>query len=300
MNYTLTQKQKEELTLIGNLYRETIYDSSIVGLPNIVLAFGNGLKEINGDISSGIISEVFRFHKLISSDYCSEMRYKIDVLYQLLKEQLPLDCFFTISCRQKAWESTLKKVLKYYFQGASVILFDMVAFRIIIDSNLPEKRQEEICHQISNICIDFFRRYHMCTLMPPSIQVGNNPLIKDYIDYPKPNGYKSIHLAFMDINNNIFEIQIRTQEMDINAEYGPEEKNEENNEEDNLNHNTYKDNEYEQILPYIFFDAAKVKNPFFRYYKRKNPATSKFENIIVDKIGLKYAKHIEERAHTYY
>ena len=293
MKYELTQEQKEELELIGNLYRETIYDSSISSLPDIVQAFGNRLMEINGDISSSIISEVFRFHKLVSSDYSSQMRNRIDSLHKVL---LDLDVLFYIVCRQKSWQSALRKTLKYYLEGSSIILFDIVALRIIIDSNLPEEQQEKICHQICDICINFFTKQQMCTLMPPSKQVANNPLFKDYIDFPKPNGYKSIHLAFMDINNNIFEIQIRTQKMDADAEYGPEENI---SGKKTLDHDAYKDDEYQKILPYIFFDATKVSKPFFRCYERINPNTLEPEVKIVDKIGLAHAKHIEERAHTF-
>ena len=113
-----------------------------------------------------------------------------------------------------------------------------------------------------------------CRLLSPSKRVANNPLLKDYIDYPKDNGYQSIHLAFMDICNNIFEIQIRTQLMDANAEYGLEneiEKDLDHEIEKDLDHGSYKDNEY----------------------------TKKPEDILVDKIGLKYAKKIEERARTF-
>ncbi|MCI8411284.1 MAG: hypothetical protein HFJ40_02330 [Clostridia bacterium] len=309
MKYQLTQKQKEELEKIGELYRKTIYDSSIVYLPDIVKAFSDGLKEIDGDISSSIIGEVSRFHKLISSDCFIQMRKLIDGLRKILSEQLPKNILFDIVCRQKSWESVLRKILKYYFEGDSIILSDLVALRIIIDSNVSEEEQEEICHQISDICINFFTKQQMCSIMPPAKRVANNPLLKDYINHPKKNNYKSIHLAFMDENNNIFEVQIRTQEMDADAEYGQNEfedvsEDETENELNKLDHGNYKYDEYAEIIPYIYFDPQKANRPLFRTYQRLKPKTDKkdsdeLETIIVDKIGLMYAKPIEKRSRTY-
>ena len=44
--------------------------------------------------------------------------------------------------------------------------------------------------------------------------------IKDYIAFPKPNGYKSLHTTIFTGDGSIVEVQIRTKEMHRSAEYG--------------------------------------------------------------------------------
>lgn len=71
--------------------------------------------------------------------------------------------------------------------------------------------------------------------------------IKDYIAFPKPNGYQSLHTTVFTGDGSIVEIQIRTKEMHHNSEYGI------------ASHLSYKDNKtkstdtnwFMQLLPKV-------------------------------------------------
>jgi len=78
-------------------------------------------------------------------------------------------------------------------------LYDLNALRIILKNRMN-------CYEVLGIIHDYFR-----------------PLpgrFKDYIAMPKPNMYQSLHTAVIGEGGHIFEIQIRTEEMDELAERG--------------------------------------------------------------------------------
>jgi ppGpp synthetase/RelA/SpoT-type nucleotidyltranferase len=78
-------------------------------------------------------------------------------------------------------------------------IHDIFAFRIIVS-------EEQECYLV----LDAIHQYFEPLLLR----------FKDYIARPKANGYRSIHTCVRDLNNLIFEIQIRTVEMHKEAEGG--------------------------------------------------------------------------------
>ena len=78
-------------------------------------------------------------------------------------------------------------------------LRDISAIRILVDT-IPQ------CYAVLGIAHDVFK---------PVLQEFD-----DYITNPKSNGYQSLHTVVEDDHGTIFEIQIRTQEMHHQAEYG--------------------------------------------------------------------------------
>ncbi len=104
---------------------------------------------------------------------------------------------FVINYRVKHKYSLYKKLLKYDMDINKI--HDIVALRVIVDSI-------EECYKVLGIIHSIW-----------------NPLpgrIKDYIALPKPNGYQSIHTTIFTGLGGIAEIQIRTKEMHVKADYG--------------------------------------------------------------------------------
>jgi guanosine-3',5'-bis(diphosphate) 3'-pyrophosphohydrolase len=99
--------------------------------------------------------------------------------------------------RVKHLYSLWRKLEKY--DGDINKVYDITALRIIVKSI-------EDCYQVLGV-----------------IHGGWRPLpgkIKDYIALPKPNGYRSLHTTVLTGTGGVVEIQIRTEEMHIEAEYG--------------------------------------------------------------------------------
>jgi guanosine-3',5'-bis(diphosphate) 3'-pyrophosphohydrolase len=107
--------------------------------------------------------------------------------------------FIKIEGRVKHLYSLFQKLQRPEYGGDLGKVYDIIALRIITDS-------VENCYAALGIIHQYFK-----------------PLrgrIKDYIAVPKPNGYKSLHTTVFGPEQKFIEIQIRTQQMHDEAEYG--------------------------------------------------------------------------------
>ncbi len=119
----------------------------------------------------------------------------IDFIKQVLKNE-KID-FIEVRGRVKQLYSLYQKLIKHDKDINRV--YDFVALRIIV-KDMPT------CYAVMGI-----------------IHREMKPLkgrIKDFIAQPKPNGYSSLHTTVFTPEGEIIEIQIRTKEMDEEAEYG--------------------------------------------------------------------------------
>jgi GTP pyrophosphokinase len=105
--------------------------------------------------------------------------------------------FIEIKGRIKQLYSLYKKLLRHDKDINRV--YDFIAIRIIV-KDIPT------CYAVLGI---------IHKIMKPL-----KGRIKDYIAQPKPNGYSSLHTTVFTPDGEIIEIQIRTQEMEEEAEYG--------------------------------------------------------------------------------
>jgi len=182
------QKRIAEETLV--VYAPIAHRLGIAKLKNILedLSFKYLLPEEYEKIDNYI-----KEHKEVFQLKLNEFTQKIEnLLLQngFLKEE------FKIKSRIKHYYSIYLKMQR---KGISIEeVLDLLAVRIIVKNDLD-------CYKVLGI-----------------IHLNFRPLIskfKDYIAIPKENGYQTIHTTIYD-KNTIIETQIRTFDMDKNAEYG--------------------------------------------------------------------------------
>ena len=102
-----------------------------------------------------------------------------------------------INYRTKSYWSTYQKLISHKMNFNEI--HDLLALRIIT-------HDVESCYRILGIIHKYFK--------PISEEIN------DYIAKPKPNGYRSLHTTIFSKEGKITEIQIRTKEMQKEAEYG--------------------------------------------------------------------------------
>ena len=124
-------------------------------------------------------------------------RFLADIKAQIRAKLEPIMKNVQITSRVKSVHGIFRKV---YIKGKDFEqIFDIYAVRIIVDSMID-------CYNALGIVHDMF------TPLPGRF--------KDYISTPKPNMYQSLHTTVLGPGGIPFEIQIRTWDMHVSAEYG--------------------------------------------------------------------------------
>jgi len=167
------------------------------------LAYRLGIKKLQRDLEDTAFTYVYpqeyeNIKKLFKAKK-EEQESLLDKFQKEIKKELAKNNItnFKIDYRVKSLYSLYKKLQKY--EGNIENIYDILALRITV----PEISD---CYKILGIIHGSWR-----------------PLpgrIKDYIASPKPNGYRSIHTTVFSGDGGIIEVQIRTEEIDKEAEFG--------------------------------------------------------------------------------
>lgn len=124
---------------------------------------------------------------------------RLEKIYRAIHKELTAKGLkdFTIDYRIKYLYSLYSKLLKKNMNIDEI--YDISALRVIV------KTIDE-CYQVLGVVHNLWRP------IPGRL--------KDYIANPKPNGYQSIHTSIFTGDGNAVEIQIRTEQMQYEAEFG--------------------------------------------------------------------------------
>ncbi|MBT3349307.1 bifunctional (p)ppGpp synthetase/guanosine-3',5'-bis(diphosphate) 3'-pyrophosphohydrolase [bacterium] len=130
--------------------------------------------------------------------FIEQARSEVETVFQ--KEKFSVHVL-DISGREKTIYSIYEKMRRKSYQRVSEV-FDLFGLRIIV-------RSVEDCYRTLGIVHSHW-----------------HPIpgrFKDYISVPKPNGYQSLHTTVLGLSRSKLptEVQIRTEQMNLDAEYGP-------------------------------------------------------------------------------
>jgi len=162
-----------------------------------------GIGEIKGELEDICFKyldpEHYQETKAIEETYIHEGKNYMERVVKLFKDVLRKEKVHVmdISGRTKHLYRLYLKLKRHDMDITRI--YDLIAIRIIV----PEIAD---CYEALGIV---HREYRP--------MVGR---IKDYISLPKPNGYQSLHSTIFGPDGRIIEVQIRTQKMHDEAEYG--------------------------------------------------------------------------------
>lgn len=140
------------------------------------------------------LQKIAKPHLKYSEENVAEIIKKIR--QQLVKHKIKA----RVEGRPKRMYSLYKKLLRPEINRDISKIYDLMAVRVIAQDTAS-------CYSALGVIHQYWK---------PVPQYG----ISDFIAQPKPNGYQSIHTKVFDNKGNVVEIQIRSEEMHTQAEYG--------------------------------------------------------------------------------
>ncbi len=143
--------------------------------------------------------EEFAQAKVLLSERSKETQERLNKMSRTLRRELAkngmtkLHTDFRVKGLYSLWQKLKRK------EGDISRVYDIAALRVVVPT-------VEDCYKVLGLV------HNLWQPLPNKI--------KDYIAFPKPNGYKSIHTTVFTGDGGIVEVQIRTPEMHTEAQYG--------------------------------------------------------------------------------
>ncbi len=167
------------------------------------LAYRLGMRRVHRELEDlsfpYVYPEEYKKTKKVLRERSKHLEERVTKILHALKKNLAKEGVtnFMTDYRVKGSYSLYQKLLRKNMDIEQV--YDISAIRIVVPTVAD-------CYRVLGIIHEFWR-----------------PLpgrIKDYIALPKPNGYRSLHTTVFTGDGNFVEMQIRTEEMHREAEYG--------------------------------------------------------------------------------
>jgi hypothetical protein len=267
--------------IVGDIFRNNLYSAN--SIPILAENIGKDISEAFD--SSDFLLQSLATQLIIAANIRKNSECFHDISEQITKATWDIitkedpDCEFSVSFRGKSFISEIHKRYSSVCAGNNPIIKDLLAVRIIIlnETNLNTLKK---CYkiffklissltQLNNRYLNFplvvsepdklitssdFDREKYPDIIVPDIKFPNNfeRVVKDYMKYPKKNGYQSLHCSFeipslspkyAGLN---MEIQLRTLQQHEWAEYM------------NASHSKYKRARSEKMDKIFYFDPKKV------------------------------------------
>ncbi len=166
-----------------------------------------GMGEIKGTLEDLSFYYIYRdeYDKLVrlSRPYYKKAEEIIKIAkVKILRSLAKYGIEAKVQARKKHLYSLWTKLKRPEIDGDFGKIYDIVALRVIVKGD-----DTPSCYSVLGIIHSFYK---------PVPYLG----ISDFISQPKPNGYRSIHTKVFGPKGKILEIQIRTEKMHEEAEYG--------------------------------------------------------------------------------
>lgn len=171
---------------------------------------------------------------------------------------------FSTSFRVKGLYSLFHKLKRKEWNIDAI--YDLLAMRLVVDS-------VEDCYRALGIIHELWRP------LPKRV--------KDYIAFPKPNGYQSLHTTVTTRNGVILEIQIRTKQMHREAEFGV------------ASHILYKQPSSSDVVKKPSMFSSLIPNLFRPFSNRDEVIESALEKTVTTPHNQKIPRWISQIGQTY-